>query len=377
MALSPHEMAIYQNVLKHITPLSLNLLAVKVTNRPENFTQWCKELVDVCSNRINFDLLEPQQLKPLKKLSDLLASGVSVSQLRMTNIAPWPFYVQFLQEQSENHAVAERQRLLAYIKQHCAGELAQMSLEDRLTIAGKHTSAHDPAVYDFDVQWFGSTKGAKAFHLVLVDCPQRLDAALAHIPAEGEITAKQFQEFVSDFNNAFAAIDEKPTLAPATRLLAMRRPDQFVVLSSANTSAYNQGLSLSLNGNSDFLGYWQWINQVIHQAHWWRSEQPACENELSLWHHRAVMLDLMMFADCNTAQKSNYLRLLNKPVKAPSKGTKRTKRTKESAEELVARALAEDGVEDFIRAQHESIVAQVQAGKPIAEVIALIRKIFG
>lgn len=377
MALSAHEMVIYQNVLKHITPLSLNLLAIKVTNRPEDFNGWCKELVDACTNRINFDLLEPAQLKPLKKLNDILANGISVSQLRMATISPWPFYVQFLKEQSQVHAFEERQRLLQYIAQLKEQALAEMSLEDRLTIAGKHTNAHDTMVYTFDVQWFGSTKGAKAFHQVLVDCPAQLDKALAHIPLSGEITLTEYQAFVSDFKAAFAMIDESATLAPATRLLAMRRPDQFVCLSSSNIAHYSQGLELNLSGNSDFVGYWTWLVQAVGQAHWWRSSEPECQEELFYWQHRAIMLDLLLYADQQTAKKSNYLRLLNKPAKSTSTGTKRVKRTKETAEELVDRALNDESIEDFIRAQRDSIISQVQAGKPIAEVIGLIRKIFG
>lgn len=378
MALSAHEMSIYQNVLKNITPLSLNLLAIKVTNRPEDFNGWCKELVDACTNRINFDLLEPEQLKPLKKLNDLLANGVSVSQLRMATISPWPFYVQFLQDQSQVHAFEERQRLLEYVAQLKTHSLADMSVEDRLTIAGKHTNAHDTMVYKFDVQWFGSTKGAKAFHQVLVDCPAALDKALAHIPFNGDIGKTDYQAFVSDFKAAFDMIDESATLAPATRLLAMRRPDQFVSISSANIAHYSQGLDLSLSGNSDFNGYWAWLEQAVRQTHWWRSSEPECSEELFYWQHRAIMLDLLLFADEQTAKKSNYLRMLNKPVKSSSKSaTKRVKRTKETAQELVDRALSDESIEDYIRAQRESIVTQVQAGKPIAEVIALIRKIFG
>jgi len=378
MALSVQEMAIYQNILKNISPISLNLLAIKVTNRPEEFNGWCKELFDACSNRINFDLLEPEQLKPLKKLSDLLINGISVSQLRMATIAPWPFYVQFLQSQETVHAFEERKRLLQYVSVLKSQPLAQMSVEDRLTFSGKHTNAHDTAVYKFDVQWFGSTKGAKAFHQVLLDCPALVDQALEHIPLTGDISDEQYHAFVTDFAAAFAAIDEKANLAPATRLLAMRRPDYFVSLSSSTISAYSHGLELSLSGNNDFTGYWKWLKKAVHQTHWWRSSEPEEQSEVFFWQHRALCLDLLLFADEHTAGKSNYLRLLNKPPKkVAAAGTKRVKRSKETAQELVDRALSDDSLEEFIVAQRESIVAQVQAGKPIAEVISLIRKIFG
>ena len=58
MALGEQESQIYQNILKQSTEISLNLMAVKVENHPEDFLGWCYELLDVAKNRINFDLLD-------------------------------------------------------------------------------------------------------------------------------------------------------------------------------------------------------------------------------------------------------------------------------------------------------------------------------
>jgi len=57
MSLNDAENSSYQNTLKHVTELSLNLIAVKVENRPDDFLGWCTELIDVCRNRINISLL--------------------------------------------------------------------------------------------------------------------------------------------------------------------------------------------------------------------------------------------------------------------------------------------------------------------------------
>ncbi len=42
MPLSESENFIYQNVLKYVPELSLNLMAIKVTERPEDFLSWCR-----------------------------------------------------------------------------------------------------------------------------------------------------------------------------------------------------------------------------------------------------------------------------------------------------------------------------------------------
>ncbi|PKF57127.1 hypothetical protein CW748_07475 [Alteromonadales bacterium alter-6D02] len=378
MSLSAHEAALYQNALKHVAELSLNLMAVKVTNHPSDFNGWCLELIDVCKNRINFDLLDDHQLKPLKKLTELLASGIGVSQFRMAGIAPWPFYVEFLTGQQTNHALEERLRLLNFIRGIKTQPLNSLIKEDRLAFVGKHTANHDPKVFDFDVEWFGATKGAKAFQQIIDTDASLIEQALEHIPLEGEVNREHYQAFVDDYSKAFTAINEKPLLYPATRLLAMRRPDQFVVLTSAKVDDICQGLGISKLSTTDFSGYWSGIVSAIRAMHWWRSEEPELEEEKALWHHRAILLDMLLYADEATAQKSNYLKLLNKPTRAKASGGSRTvKKTKESAEAMVDRVLADEEIPDFIKAQRDSIVAQVQAGKKIDEIIALLNKIFG
>ncbi len=88
MALPEIESGIYQNILKQATDISLNLMAVKVTNHPEDFLGWCFELLDVAKRRINFDLLEDTQLPTVKKLQDLLQNAISYLQLKSLRVAP-------------------------------------------------------------------------------------------------------------------------------------------------------------------------------------------------------------------------------------------------------------------------------------------------
>jgi hypothetical protein len=375
MSLSSNESNIYQNALKQAGLLSLNLLAVKVTNHPSDFNSWCRELIDICRHRVNRDLLDDEQVKPLKKLTDLLACGISVSQLRMAKIAPWSFYRQFLVQQESVHSFEERQRLLDYVAALRCNPLSDMIDEDRRAIAGKHTATHDPLVFNFDCEWFGGTKGAKAFHAILDNNPQVLDLALSHIPLQGEVTKEAYQAFINDYCQAFEEANEKATLAPATRLLAMRRPDQFVVVTSAKMEHLCLGLEIKRLTTTDFNGYWSELIGTIRSMAWWTSEAPEAEDELFHWQNRALLIDLLLYADETTAAKSNYLKLLNKPTRAKSSGTSR--RSKESAAVLVDRVLASNDMPDFIIAQRNSIVAQVESGKKIDDVISLLRKIFG
>ena len=115
MPLSTTEQIIYQNALTFVADLSLNLMAVKVDNHPDNFLDWCRELHRICLHDINRDLLETSQEKPLKKLQEVLSNGVSACQLKMARVIPWPLFASFIQEHSGLQALPERLKLIDYI----------------------------------------------------------------------------------------------------------------------------------------------------------------------------------------------------------------------------------------------------------------------
>lgn len=251
MALGEQESQIYQNILKQATEISLNLMAVKVENHPEDFLGWCYELLDVAKNRINFDLLDDHQLPTVKKLQDLLIAAISFLQLKTLRIAPWPMVAAFIASHKEVIALDEQLKLIEYLKPMRSAPLKDMIKEDRLAFSGKHAANLDTSVYQFDVEWFASTKSAKGFHQLLDDLPGAFDEALAAIPAEGDVTLEHYQSFMVGYLSAFAGSEEKPTLAPATRLLAMRRPDVFTPITSSKLDALCQALGVAKLNNRD------------------------------------------------------------------------------------------------------------------------------
>lgn len=420
MPLSAAENQVYQNFLKYVPPLSLNLMAVKVSNHPDDFLGWCGELIRLCREDVNMDLLEDEQFVLLKKLEGILETGFTISQFKMARIAPWPIYVDFIEQQSHLHALDERLRLLSHMDELRQTPLADLVVEDRLAFAGKHTSGHDHSVYNFDVEWFAGTKGAKAFHLLLEQSPEKFDAALAHIPLTGDVTFDDYQSFAAAFQHIFtedsAAL--KAPLMAATRLLAMRRPDQFIALSNNKVDVICQGLAIVKLKNTDFLSYWHDVIGTLRTCAWWHQAEPevnaaestaelSAENnetsssenvaiddanetelvtekprenrELILWNNRAILIDLFLFADVDLAANSNYVRLRDKALnKAPSKSKAAPKkRGKESAEMLVDKALMDETLPEYLLSKRDSLVNQVKNGKSVEQAIALIRTIFG
>lgn len=385
MPLSESENYIYQNILKYVPDLSLNLMAIKVTERPEDFLGWCHELLTLSRDSLNMDLLEPEQLTPLKKLQETLKTGISRAQLKMTRIAPWPIFCQFIQQQNQVHSLDERLRLLNYIDEINDQPLSEMIEEDRLAYAGKHNNKHDISIYNFDVEWFASTKGAKLFHQLLAEKPQAFDHALSHIPLTGDVTPAEYNKFVSAYQLIFSAYTldkpsgEKAPLAPATRLLAMRRPDQFIALTANKIDIFCQGFSIAKFNNFDFSAYWQDMIGTIRTCAWWHHPSPENKNELFLWKNRVILLDLFLLAEKGSAEKSNFIRLRDKPMKKSSSQptTIARKRTKESAEALVDRILENEDLPEYLSSKRDTLVHQVKEGKSVEQAISLMRAIFG
>tara|TARA_B110000046_G_scaffold32509_1_gene34849 strand:+ start:275 stop:1438 length:1164 start_codon:yes stop_codon:yes gene_type:complete len=377
MALGEQESQIYQNILKQASELSLNLMAVKVESHPEDFLGWCYELLSASKDRINYDLLETPQLPVLKKLHDQLISAISFLQVKTLRVAPWPVVSMFVEQHKELIALEEQLRLTNYISSIRQQSLKEMIPEDLLTFSGKHTSALDPSTYNFDVEWFASTKSAKGFHQMLADLPGAFDDALSHIPLEGDVEQNDYQQFVVGYLSAFNATDEKPTLAPATRLLAMRRPDVFTPISNSRLDALCGALGITKLNNRDFERYWQDIVQSIHAMSWFKMASGSNELETQLVAIKALLPCFFYYADKNTADNSNYIKLLSKPKRSTSTTGKTQRRGKESAEILVDRALAADDIPEHIRTKRDSIISEVQKGRGVNETISLMRTIFG
>ncbi|GHB65022.1 hypothetical protein GCM10008107_12540 [Psychrosphaera saromensis] len=384
MALSDAENTIYQSILQYATELSLNLMAVKVVDHPENFLNWSTELLRITNEDLNQDLMDPPQFVPLKKMQDLLEKAISLAKLKMVKISPWVIYSDFIQAQSTVQALDERFRLLDHIDSIRSTPLAQMTELDLLAFAGKHTNQHDFNIYDFDCEWFGSTKGAKVFHAILQTKAHELDKALAHIPLEGEVTHDHYQAFVTAYTELFTTYTEnkpageKAGVAPASRLLAMRRPDQFVALTNAKVDVVCQGLSITKFNNFSFDGYWNELVTAVRSFAWWRKTQPEDEMEQKIWRNRAILMDLYLFAGPELAGQSNYVRLRDKPISTrKASGATRTKRTKETAEMIVDKRLASDDMPAYMQNKRNALISEVKLGKNIDQVITLMRKIFG
>ena len=158
-------------------------------------------------------------------------------------------------------------------------EFRSMSLMERKCVAGFGE------VPGMDWLWFGSMKGAGFYKQAINRNNDEISAALDQIPFSGEINGEHYARYSSIFSKAF----QKSGVATATRLLAMKRPDYFICLDSANRDKLCNAFGISKNVSLE--DYWDKIIRRVLDSNWWNSPEPADEFEKHIWNGRAAFLD--------------------------------------------------------------------------------------
>lgn len=167
-------------------------------------------------------------------------------------------------------------------------------LEDRKIVAGT-LGAKKSQQSDVDYGLFGRMGASGTFATSVINSPQGLSQALDCIPFTGDVTQDQFDQFCVHFCKAFGEGSRQGGLPTATRLLAMKRPDTFICLDSANRKdlCENWGVAYS---TTRLHNYWQRIIEPMQQAPWWREPVPANPADAEIWHSRAAMLDAIYYS---------------------------------------------------------------------------------
>ncbi len=152
----------------------------------------------------------------------------------------------------------------------------------------------DPGAVARAQRGFGSMGGAGTFASLVRQRNPELAAALDAIPRRGSVTEAQFDAYAEAFTAAFANERRTARLAPATRLLAMKRPDIFVGVNGENSTGLAEALSTKPTTMS-LDNYWARVIVPIRQAPWYTAPRPnGCDMEL--WDARAAMLDAIYYA---------------------------------------------------------------------------------
>ena len=200
----------------------------------------------------------------------------------------WPTFLVKLKGDN-SHDFDDRLDLLDKIQKVFASvpHFKDVDAQTRRAIAGLPNKVMEHA------GWFGSMKGAGVFKNVVIESPDFLSTALDQIPSAGTVTKEQYQRFIAEYLKAFP--NGRDGIGTATRLLSMRRPDQFLCVDSANRRKLAKDVGMANSTQLDYDRYWEEVVERIMNAPWWKSAPPKSGKELKAWKARAAMLDAIFY----------------------------------------------------------------------------------
>lgn len=143
-----------------------------------------------------------------------------------------------------------------------------------------------------DWAYFGSMRGNGIFNNRIGNNEIEISNALDEIPLFGQITKAHYNRFLIHFKKVFPG----KNLITASRLLAMKRPDVFVCLSSKNKSSLCKNFGIIQSG-LDYERYWEDIILRIYDSEWWLNPNPKNEEERKVSEGRSAFLDALYYEE--------------------------------------------------------------------------------
>lgn len=212
----------------------------------------------------------------------------------------WSKFVK-LARRDKYHDFEKRVKLMRAVQEIFSrtSSFAEVSVAEAKGIAGVlgKNEAEAEGLADFEWGWFGSMGGAGTFAELIGLEDGALAAAIDTIPPRGDVTAAQFNHYVLAFTSAFSKSVRVARLAPATRLLAMKRPDVFVCVNGGNIAGLAKALSFAPT-TIKLENYWARVIEPIRQSPWYTVERPK-GSDTELWDARAAMLDAIYYRPTN------------------------------------------------------------------------------
>lgn len=163
----------------------------------------------------------------------------------------------------------------------------KMDTDERKAIAGTKKELNGIFCW-----WFGHMPNS-IFKRKIKENNLNISRALDQIPLEGVVPAKQnYLDFIEFFTKAFQKEKRKGKVT-AFRLLAMKRPDVFICLDSANEKKLKR--DFGIKGEITFERYWDDIIERIFDSEWYNTPAPKDKEELEIWKGRSAFLDVIFY----------------------------------------------------------------------------------
>lgn len=170
---------------------------------------------------------------------------------------------------------------------------AKWDLHERKLVAGTlgRKQSKQPGV---DYGLFGAMNASGAFANLVIDDPAGLSAALDKIPLNGPVSEKNFSDFCTRFSASFKLDGRQGRLPTASRLLALKRPDIFVCVDSANRESLCEQFGIPPT-TTTLTNYWPRIIEPMQLTQWWRHSSSTKDSDHEIWLGRAALLDAIYY----------------------------------------------------------------------------------
>ena len=229
------------------------------------------------------------ELKPVQQvLNQLISNNLNLS---------WDDYYQLVNQLPTSFKIAPSLKLLnladGLMNQLNSG-LLESTLIERFLIGGvadKNTIKE----FGLDTELLGNMSGFPSFKKVLKNDAEGVQKLLRIIPANGRIDGWHFMQFSDGYRDLFAAngIKQAP-IYPATRLLSMKRPDQFVCIHSNTDLSFYQALGTKELKKQDFQRYWDDIITPLQRTPWFKQDLPMDVAQLAIYRSRVCLLERIL-----------------------------------------------------------------------------------
>jgi hypothetical protein len=198
---------------------------------------------------------------------------------------------QYIDRVSKTNAteISERIAVLDLANQYFTEypSFSAMPRTERSRIGGYVWASH-PA----DFRLFGNMLNATDFTHAINNNPEQISFALDAIPKEGIITREQYVTFADRYETALQGGNKYRS---ASRLLAMKRPDTFFCISSANQERLAEEFGIRSITQMNLIRYWDEIIERITEANWWLDPTPQNETEKKIAAYRSAFIDTLYY----------------------------------------------------------------------------------
>ena len=257
---------------------------------------WKKAKVVTAKSEATYRKLWRIQRPALKRVSGSYASNAKSKAPVHTDIMSMSWHSFFQKVRDEPYdSFSKRCGLLdrgrEAFKQR--GSFRKMDLKLRKIIAGLPIAGlpSDPNSHWY---WFGSMKGAGYFSQAVKENNPYISDALDLIPSDGVVGRNHYDSYIEEFVRAFPTDKNEQRVGAASRLLAMKRPDYFVCLTSKNKERLCEDFGIKRTAMT-YKRYWDDIVCRVIDSVWWNEPKPSDKRAIHVWLGRAAMLDAIFY----------------------------------------------------------------------------------